>query len=91
MSVRPDRQLQGVGRALVEDVLARAQTVSEPAVLVEGIPAYYPRFGFEPAGPLGFEKPSPRIPDEAFMVKRLPGWHPSLAGRVMYPPSYDGL
>jgi putative acetyltransferase len=60
-------------------------------VLVEGIPAYYPRFGFEPAGPLGFEKPSPRIPDEAFMVKRLPGWHPSLAGRVVYPPSYDGL
>jgi putative acetyltransferase len=91
MSVRPDRQLQGVGRALVEDVLARAQTASEPAVLVEGIPAYYPRFGFEPAGPLGFEKPSPRIPDEAFMVKRLPGWHPSLAGRVVYPPSYDGL
>jgi hypothetical protein len=25
------------------------------------------------------------------MVKRLPGWHPSLAGRVVYPPSYDGL
>ena len=91
MSVRPDRQRRGVGRALIEDVLARAEAAGEPAVLVEGIPAYYPRFGFEPAGPLGFEKPNPQIPDEAFMVKRLPGWDSSLAGRVVYPPSYEGL
>jgi len=91
MSVRPDRQRRGVGRALIEEVLSRAEAAGEPAVLVEGIPAYYPRFGFEPAVPLGFEKPSPKIPDEAFMVKRLPGWDPALAGRVVYPPSYEGL
>jgi putative acetyltransferase len=91
MSVRPDRQRRGVGRALIEEVLSRAEAAGEPAVLVEGIPAYYPRFGFEPAGALGFEKPSPKIPDEAFMVKRLPGWDPALAGRVVYPPSYEGL
>jgi putative acetyltransferase len=91
MSVRPDRQRQGVGRALIEEVLARAEAAGEPAVLVVGIPAYYPRFGFELAGPLGFEKPNERIPDEAFMVKRLPGWDASLAGRVVYPRSYDGL
>jgi putative acetyltransferase len=91
MSVRPDRQRAGVGTRLVNEALARAEAAGEPAVLVEGIPAYYPRFGFELAGELGFVKPADKIPDAAFMVKRLPGYDPSLAGRVVYPASYDGL
>jgi putative acetyltransferase len=90
MSVRPDRQRRGVGTTLIEEVLRRAESAGEPAVLVEGIPVYYPRFGFERASPLGFVAPA-KIPDEAFMVKRLPGWEPSLAGRVVYPASYDAL
>ena len=91
MSVRPDRQLQGVGRSLIEEVLARADAAGEPAVLLEGIPAYYPRFGFELAGSVGFEHPSPEMPAEAFMVRRLSTWDPSLAGRIVYPPYYDVL
>ena len=59
--------------------------------MVEGIPGYYPRFGFERASALGFVAPSPKIPDEAFMVKRLPGYTPDLAGRIVYPPSFDAL
>lgn len=27
----------------------------------------------------------------AFMVRRLPGWNPSLRGKVVYPPCFDGL
>jgi putative acetyltransferase len=91
MSVRPDRQLQGVGRALIDEVLARADAAGEPAVLLEGIPDYYPRFGFELAGPAGFEHPNPEMPPEAFMVKRLSTWDASLAGRIVYPPYYDVL
>ena len=91
VSVRPDRQRIGIGTRLIWNALGRVERAGAPAIMVEGIPAYYPRFGFEPAGALGFEKPSPKIPDEAFMVKRLPGWDPALAGRVVYPPSYEGL
>lgn len=91
MSVRPDRQLQGVGSALIEEALARAEAKGEPAVLLEGIPAYYPRFGFELAGPVGFEHPNPEMLPEAFMVKRLSTWEPSLAGRIVYPSYYDVL
>lgn len=91
MSVRPDRQLQGVGRGLIDEVLARAEAAGEPAVLLEGIPAYYPRFGFEPAGAHGFEHPNPQMLPEAFMVKRLSAWDPSFAGRVVYPSTYEGL
>ena len=90
MSVRPDRQRQGIGTTLIGEVLRRAEAAGEPAVLVEGIPGYYPRFGFERASLLGFIAPD-GIPDAAFMVKRLPGWDASLAGRVVYPPHYDVL
>jgi len=91
MSVRPDRQRIGVGARLIRDALGRAEQAGEPAVMVEGIPAYYPRFGFEQASALGFISPHPKIPDDAFMVKRLPGYSPDLAGRIVYPPAFDVL
>jgi putative acetyltransferase len=91
MSVRPDRQRRGVGSRLIEEVLARAEAAGEPAVMVEGIPAYYPRFGFERASAIGFVAPSASIPDDAFMVKRLRGYVDGLAGRITYPPAFDAL
>ena len=91
MSVRPDRQRMGVGARLIRDALGRAEEAGEPAVMVEGIAAYYPRFGFERASALGFISPHPKIPDDAFMVKRLPGYSPDLAGRIVYPPAFDAL
>jgi putative acetyltransferase len=91
MSVRPDRQRAGVGSRLVGEALRRAEATGEPAVMVEGIAAYYPRFGFERASPLGFGAPHPKIPDEAFMVKRLAGYGPELAGRVVYPRAFEAL
>ncbi|HEX3330135.1 MAG TPA: N-acetyltransferase [Gaiellales bacterium] len=91
MSVRPDRQRRGVGTRLIRDALGRAEAAGEPAVMVEGIPGYYPRFGFEPAIPLGFISPDPKIPDEAFMIRRLAGYRPELAGRIVYPAAFDAL
>jgi putative acetyltransferase len=91
MSVRPDRQRLGVGSRLIRAALGRAEEAGEPAVMVEGIAAYYPRFGFERASALGFVAPQPTIPDEAFMVKRLPGYSPELAGRIVYPPAFAAL
>src|SRR5436189_4643483 len=80
MSVRPDCQRIGVGGRLIRDALGRAEEAGEPAVMVEGIPAYYPRFGFGQASALGFISPHPEIPDDAFMVKWLRGYSPDLAG-----------
>ena len=91
MSVRPDRQRIGVGARLIRDALARAEEGGEPAVMVEGISAYYPRFGFERASALGFIAPHPKIPADAFMLKRLPGYSPDLAGRIVYPAAFDAL
>ena len=88
MSVRPDRQRQGLGSALVEAVLAAADERGEPLVLVEGVPAYYPRFGFQSASGLGLEPPEPEIADEAWMVLPLRAYDPAMRGRVVYPPFF---
>jgi putative acetyltransferase len=89
--VRSDRQREGVGTRLVASALALADEAGEPAVVVEGVPDYYPRFGFERASALGFRPPHDGIPDAAFMVKRLAAWDPAVAGRVVYPPAFDVL
>jgi putative acetyltransferase len=91
MSVRPDRQRIGVGSRLIREALAGAEQRGEPAVVVEGIADYYPRFGFERASVLGFVAPHPKVPDEAFMVKRLPGYTPDIAGRIVYPAAFEVL
>ena len=91
MSVRPDRQRIGIGSRLICDAIGRAEEAGEPAIAVEGIAEYYPRFGFERASALGFVAAHPKIPDPAFMIKRLPGYSPDLAGRLVYPPSFDVL
>jgi putative acetyltransferase len=91
LAVRSDRQRTGIGARLVTSVLALADEAGEPAVMVEGVPGYYPRFGFERASALGFRPPHDGIPDSAFMVKRLAAWDPAVAGRVVYPPAFDVL
>ena len=63
MAVRPDRQRAGVGKQVVRAAIAAADARGEPVLLVEGVPSYYPQFGFRSASELGFERPDPRIPE----------------------------
>jgi len=85
MAVRPDRQRAGVGKQVVHAAIAAADARREPVVLVEGVPSYYPQFGFRSAGELGFERPDPRIPEAAWMALPLAAYDASVAGRVVYP------
>ena len=91
VAVRSDRQRRGVGTQMILAVLERAEELGEPLVMVEGVPEYYPRFGFERASALGFEPPHDDIPDGAFMVKRLRAYDPAIRGRVIYPAAFDIL
>lgn len=91
LSVRPDRQRQGIGAALTREAVRLVEAMGEPVLMVEGIPDYYPRFGFERARPLGFVKPYESIPDEAFMVRRFAGYTDDLAGRIIYPAAFDHM
>jgi len=85
MAVRPDRQRTGVGKQVVWAAIAAADTRKEPVLLVEGVPSYYPQFGFRSAGELGFERPDSRIPEAAWMALPLRAWDPVVAAPVVYP------
>lgn len=84
VGVLPTHQKQGVGTALVTRGLELADDQGAPAVFLEGSPSYYPRFGFEPGEPLDFRKPSLRIPDVAFQVRRLSAYEEWMTGTLVY-------
>ena len=75
---------RGVGSALVRAGLAACRGAGHDVVVVVGHPAYYPRFGFVRARPLGLGS-DPSFPDEAFMVAELtPGALGGRRGLVVY-------
>jgi putative acetyltransferase len=86
LSVAPSHQNRGIGSALTREVLRLADEAGEPLVLVLGHPTYYPRFGFEPAAPLGLE--SPRDFGPAWMAVKLTAYDPAVRGRVEFPPAF---
>ena len=73
LAVVPGEQKKGIGGALIEHGLKMLSESGVDLVFVLGHPDYYPRFGFEPAGKLGFDRPyllQEKTP-EAWMVKAL--------------------
>lgn len=88
VGIRPDLQRQGIGSRLITESLRSLANRPEALVFLEGSPAYYPRLGFVPAGPAGFDKPSDRIPDAAFQMIALNDRASQLSGRLVYPDAF---
>src|SRR3954451_1205720 len=84
LSVRPDRQRSGIGKALVRAAAQAAEDHQAPLVFLEGDPRYYAPRGFRPAGPLGFVRPSTRIPEPAFQVMPLTTYEEWMTGTLVY-------
>ena len=73
LAVAPHAQNRGIGGKLVKCGCQLLSQTGTDVVFVLGHSAYYPRFGFTPAGVLGFDAPYP-IPEgntDAWMVKFL--------------------
>ena len=91
IAVRPERQRQGIGSALVRQALDEARRLGYTVVVLIGHPDYYPRFGFGPARARGLESAWP-VPDEVFMVRELvPGALAGVCGAVRYAPAFDAV
>ena len=90
LCVRPEWQRGGIGTRLVTTGLEHADELGEPLVTVLGDPAYYGRFGFEPASRFGIEPPA-GMPVEAYSARPLSAYRPDMRGRVVYPPAFDGV
>ena len=73
LAVTRDHHDQGIGGHLVQDGFQRLAEAGVELVFVLGYPDYYSRFGFVPAGALGFQAPYPILPKnaDAWMVHEL--------------------
>jgi putative acetyltransferase len=63
-----------------------ADSARFPLIALLGHPTYYPRFGFEPALPIGITPLHPELllDPRAFMIRRLSSFDDSCRGRFRY-------
>jgi putative acetyltransferase len=82
--VAPGHQGRGIGSALMWELVHRAGDRRWPLLVVLGEPAYYGRFGFEPASRLNIVY-APAGPDSPhFQARRLDGYDARLRGTFAY-------
>jgi putative acetyltransferase len=71
LSVAPNRQGRGVGTRLMHEFLDRADEENWPLAVLLGSPAYYSRFGFEPASQFGITYEPVGQGNPHFQARRL--------------------
>ena len=81
LAVLTGLQGAGIGGALIEEGMNQLAGAGVDLVFVLGHPGYYAKFGFQPAGILGFEAPYalPAEHADAWMVQEL---KPVVIGRI---------
>ncbi|WP_018608085.1 GNAT family N-acetyltransferase [Uliginosibacterium gangwonense] len=83
LSVSPEMQRQGIGRALVHEGLGALRKIGAHGCVVLGDRQYYAHFGFHPCAELRLEG----VPPEYFMAQSFGAAVPH--GRVDYHPAFD--
>ncbi|NUO59477.1 MAG: N-acetyltransferase [Hamadaea sp.] len=89
IGVRPDRQGQGIGLALMHAVLGAADALDEPLVALLGSPAFYGRFGFRRSTDFEITPPEPDWA-EYFQIRPLTAYAPT-PGVFRYAAPFEGL
>ncbi len=87
VAVLPDRQSAGIGAALIEAGIDAAKAAGAELIFVLGDPAYYTRFGFDPAEAAPFASP---YAGPHFMALRLSGER-AAGGTAAYAPAFAAL
>ena len=90
LSVRPDWQRKGIGKALVHAVLGAADALGEPMVVLLGSTEYYPKFGFRLASEYGIA-PKHAEWEPHFQVRTLTAYDPSVRGEFTYAEPFDRI
>ncbi len=94
LAVEPSHQKKGIGGQLMNAGLQATRDAGYGLMFLIGNPSYYPRFGFQPALPLGFT--SDYVKDdthhEHFMVAVLDeSLLDTVRGHVRYDPAFEGI
>ena len=90
IGILPEHQGHHVGHALTHAVLAAADALDYPLVVLLGHTAYYPRFGFVPATKLRIWPPDPTW-GEHFQARPLAMHQPETHGTFRYAAPFDAL
>jgi putative acetyltransferase len=78
------QQGRGLGSALMVALLGAAVERHWPLLVLLGDPAFYGRFGFEPAAPLGVSYAPVGAADPHFQARKLPGYAAAWRGEFSY-------
>lgn len=88
IGVIPDHQGTGIGSALMNALLAVADSADVPLIVLLGAPQYYSRFGFRAAEELGVIPPEPEWGD-GFQARPLAAYAETVAGRFQYASAFS--
>lgn len=89
ISILPEYQRRGLGKALLEDSLARAAALGAKAVCIEGNPAFYGKSGFVPAAGTGIRyNDEPDAPPYFLLKELVPGYLQGISGAYRTPEGY---
>jgi putative acetyltransferase len=94
LAIATTYQKQGIGGQLMNAGLQAARDAGYGLMFLIGHPSYYPRFGFQPAKPLGFTSDYVKEdgPHEHFMVAVLDdSLLNTVRGHVRYHSIFDGI
>lgn len=83
VSVRPDFQCKGIGKALIQEGLSRLRSLKAKGCCLVGHPEYYRQFGFRNVDGLVLEG----VPQEVFFVLSFEGKLPQ--GKVMFHEAFN--
>jgi putative acetyltransferase len=82
--VAPSYQQRGIGTTLMQSLVPAATERTWPLLVLLGDPAFYARFGFEPAGPLGLTYAPAGVGSPHFQARRLDDYDARLRGMFTY-------
>jgi predicted N-acetyltransferase YhbS len=90
ISVVPRLQRHGIGSALMQETVVRANAAGERGIALLGGPEYYSRFGFVPSVSLGIEPPQAEWGD-LFQLLPLAVWPGGIHGTFRYAGPFERL
>ena len=90
IGVTPRLQRHGIGTALMNETVSRANAAGESGIALLGSTDYYPRFGFVPATSLGVLPPEQTWGD-LFQLLPLAVWPGGVHGTFRYAAPFDRI
>jgi predicted N-acetyltransferase YhbS len=91
LTVSPEHQSKGIGRALMQHTFDKAKQLGFRAVIIYGHPDYYPRAGFRRAADFGITTPDGSVFDALMVYPLYDGAMNDIHGKVYLDPVYGSL